>query len=138
MTQVLNPQRESYIWVHLAIIENQFPMKQCFGCMLCVFIHIWDHTVKYKLKSWEITWRAYQSRNHNLFSVIWNLLEIVVMHFRDMAGCGYAMFHIKISTSWSYLSALMIMLSSKCIHQNDILTSILGPAVRRPTETPPL
>ena len=45
------------------------------------------------------------------------------------------MSRIEISTCWSYLPALMIMLSSQCTRQSDMLTSILGPGDGTPVET---
>lgn len=62
-----------------------------------------------------------------------DMVFILVIHSRDMTGCRYGMFWIEISTFWSYISALMIMLSSKCTHRHNMLTSILGPATECPS-----
>lgn len=61
-------------WVHLTITENacifrlsvfsdigndnQFPMSQLVFVTRSVHLSIWDHTVKYNLKTWEITRRV--------------------------------------------------------------------------------
>ncbi len=62
------------LWVHLTITENayifrmsvfsdigndnQFPMSQLVFVTRLVHLSIWDHTVKYNLKTWEITRRV--------------------------------------------------------------------------------